>query len=229
MIQLVTIVLLATIIEMLLPSTEMKRYTRFVLSLMIMLALIDPVLKIFSLEPLRDGALAEKTQALFANAVREEVRGGIYTDIHTIQENGEEMGKRLEQAAFDLARRNMEHVIQDAVFEATGEKSDVALIFKDQELERIEVYLLGQVHKKNNKDALHSSAITIAPIELTPVHVAVRDEETGRETEQDASLAQPVVGQSSGQADEARLRARVSALVQNKLSLDGVPVLVYRR
>lgn len=224
MVQLVMIVLLATMIDMLLPNSEMRRYTRFVLSLMIMLALIDPVFKFFSLDPLHGDLLKA-----ISFAPSEHVSGQMgMTDLQTIQTNGIRLHQRLEDQAFDISRYNLEKALANKILEATGEHNRVELIFKNQELERIEVYLLGQVHKKSNKDALFSSSFTIQPIEVQPVDVSVSKVRTDDGRQGEDSPFQPAFDALSEQAVDAELRAEIQVLVQNTLALNNVRVHVYR-
>lgn len=224
MVQLVMIVLLATMIDMLLPNSEMRRYTRFVLSLMITLALIDPVFKFFSLEPLQGDLLKAIS---FAPSEHGFDQKGM-TDLQMIEKNGTRIRQRLEDQAFDITRHNMESALADKILEVTGEQNRVALVFKNQELERIEVYLLGQVHKKSNKDALFSSTLTIQPIEVQPVDVAVSKIGVDDERQGEDALPQPAFNAISDQAVDAELKAQIQALVQNTFALNGVPIHVYR-
>ncbi|MBE3596536.1 MAG: stage III sporulation protein AF [Hydrogenibacillus sp.] len=166
--ELIIIVVIATIVDLLLPSGEMRRYGRFVLSLFILVSLVGPLFTLFHVGGLDARSLWEK----MAHAGSEPY--GVAERL----ERSEDQTMRLIQANDRAVRETMEVMlggnIAAALEAALGVQTDVRVRLTGHEndpstikIAAAEVYLLGQVHKTNTKADAPPVAETVAPIRVT--------------------------------------------------------------
>lgn len=95
--EIIIIVLFAVFIDLLLPNRAMERYVKFVVSLLILLTLLSPVMRILS------GSEPEKMIAAAFEQVSGSVGGGAAAETETILKQGELLRKKQEAEALQLA------------------------------------------------------------------------------------------------------------------------------
>lgn len=108
--EIIFVVLIAVFIELLLPNRSMERYVRFVVSLLILLTILSPIIRLFSGD----------TEQKLATALADNINGleGYSTNESTalILKQGEELKKKQEveslQWAGEEAARQMKEQIQ---------------------------------------------------------------------------------------------------------------------
>ncbi|GIO42956.1 stage III sporulation protein AF [Paenibacillus apis] len=95
--EIIIIVLFAVFIDLLLPNRAMERYVKFVVSLLILLTLLSPVMRILS------GSEPEKMIAAAFDQVSGNVGGGTEVETESILKQGELLRKKQEAEALQLA------------------------------------------------------------------------------------------------------------------------------
>lgn len=95
--EIIIIVLFAVFIDLLLPNRAMERYVKFVVSLLILLTLLSPVMRILS------GSEPEKMIAAAFDQVSGNVGGGTGVETETILKQGELLRRKQEAEALQLA------------------------------------------------------------------------------------------------------------------------------
>lgn len=95
--EIIIIVLFAVFIDLILPNRAMERYVKFVVSLLILLTLLSPVMRILS------GSEPEEMIAAAFNRVSGNVGGGTEVQTETILKQGELLRRKQEAEALQLA------------------------------------------------------------------------------------------------------------------------------
>lgn len=97
--EIIMIILLATFIDLLLPNRSMQRYVKLMLSLIILLTLLSPVLKLFDAR-LADQLASEWSSTLSSTLTAE---GNQSTSVTEIRRQGELLAREQEGSALRLA------------------------------------------------------------------------------------------------------------------------------
>ncbi|MFW5433092.1 stage III sporulation protein AF [Paenibacillus apiarius] len=97
--EIIMIILLATFIDLLLPNRTMQRYVKLMLSLIILLTLLSPVLKLFDAKVTDE--LAEQWNAMLSSGT--EAAGSDRTSLANIQQQGEQLARERQADALRLA------------------------------------------------------------------------------------------------------------------------------
>jgi stage III sporulation protein AF len=108
----VTVIMLATFVDLLLPSSTMQRYVRTVMSLFILLTLLSPVVQFFqrSWQPERLFSLIEDEQARMAAA---EEAGGAMPTLEAIRSKAEQLKAANAQQEKQLVETQLAAQIRD--------------------------------------------------------------------------------------------------------------------
>lgn len=114
------IVLIAAFLEMLLPASEMKRFTKMVMGLLILVSILNPLLNFFN---------RDLTEQVFA---WQDSGGG--TELDSILKKGEILSRDIDDRAADLYTQSMERQVETIVRLVKG----VAWAKADVELDRSE-------------------------------------------------------------------------------------------
>lgn len=176
--EIILVVLLASFVELLLPSKSMERYARLVLSLLILLTMLSPIVSL-----LKGDAVSELSIAMG----RQEQEGGLFT-------GGGDGGSSLEQILADgqkLAQGRQEQSLKLAAEEVAGQMKEQIIKETGKRGVNVTVTLgMGKSSGTGNEDmpvissvrvslpstsantsgaSGNSSTATSAPIVITPV------------------------------------------------------------
>ncbi|MNW36810.1 Stage III sporulation protein AF [compost metagenome] len=113
----ILIVLLATFVDLILPSRSMERYVKLVLSLLILFTLLSPIVELLQFR----GA-QELKQALSAQLDRGQRQSGTQPSLEQILAEGEKMYQTQEKEALDWAGKQVAAMMKEQVEEHTGQR-----------------------------------------------------------------------------------------------------------
>lgn len=164
--KLIILILIAALVDLLLPDTNMQRYARLTIGLLIILTMLSPILAIFSMDNL--GQVISRN-GLF---MREGTSSG--TDFSEIERKADALNKIKQQELIKQFATNFQYELEAEIERRYQTKAEVKVdisIAKGSEakIDKIVVYLLGRVHKKDNKDNLinpNESQTAISTIEI---------------------------------------------------------------
>lgn len=113
----ILIVLLATFVDLILPSRSMERYVKLVLSLLILFTLLSPIVELLQFR----GA-QELKQALSAQLDRGQYQKGSQPSLEQILAEGEKLYQTQEKQALDWAGKQVAAMMKEQVEEHTGQR-----------------------------------------------------------------------------------------------------------
>ncbi|GIO38999.1 hypothetical protein J41TS12_38600 [Paenibacillus antibioticophila] len=234
--EIIIIVLFAVFIDLLLPNRAMERYVKFVVSLLILLTLLSPVMRILS------GSEPEKMIAAAFDQVSGSVGGGTEVETESILKQGELLRKKQEaealQLAGDQAAAQMKQQIEletgqpvervmvilareDPSAEAKGQGSTQQVAKGTLYIEKVEV-----VMKVPEQAASESSDKSI---KVRKVDVSLPDK-IGRKTEDTLAVSGLSYGDAESPAnsiESAKLTESIQSLMVREwgISADAVTVI----
>lgn len=113
----ILIVLLATFVDLILPSRSMERYVKLVLSLLILFTLLSPIVELLQFR----GA-QELKQVLSAQLDRGQRQQGAQPSLEQILAEGEKLYQTQEKEALDWAGKQVAAMMKEQVEEHTGQR-----------------------------------------------------------------------------------------------------------
>jgi len=128
--EIIMIILLATFIDLLLPNRSMQRYVKLMLSLIILLTLLSPVLKLFDAR-LADQLASEWSSTLSSTLTAERKQS---TSVNEIRRQGELLAREQEGSALRLAeaeigsqmKEQLALALRHSVQNANGTKRNIS-------------------------------------------------------------------------------------------------------
>lgn len=164
----ITVILLAAIVDLLLPNKAMQRYARLVVGLIVLLTILSPLIRLFS------GNFNDRVE----DSMNAWERAGASTNVQmpTLQQISKEAerlsNKRLRQAA-SLAERELANAMEQEIDSRLGSQGTVA-----------------SVKLSDDGKSIASVLVTIAaPSEDQTSGEEVQPNETGRDTIQPVDIA----------------------------------------
>lgn len=248
--EIIIIVLFAVFIDLLLPNRAMERYVKFVVSLLILLTLLSPVMRILS------GSEPEKMIAAAFDHIGGRIGGGAEAQTEQILKQGELLRKSQEaealQYAGDQAALQMKQQIeletgrpvervtvklsrQTGESEAQGSRSGNQLTEGQLLVNKVEV-VMGSIMKDAEEEA-QDKAIKVEKIEKVDIRFQDKDVEESAAPDEAQSVSGEPVGldengsapekQSIDPAEEAKLTESIEALLKREWGIpkDSVTVL----
>ncbi|MNW51577.1 Stage III sporulation protein AF [compost metagenome] len=212
--EIIFVVLIAVFIDLLLPNRSMERYVKFVVSLIILLTLLSPVMRLLSAQS------AEKLEM----AISDNISGmdNVEAKLNTgqILQQGEEIRKRRESEALqwtgEEAARQMKTQIQREtglpVARVTVKLSTANDSNRTSEQEQglepsiseVEVVMSGVNHKIEQNEDTSNAVKDVKPVaDVEHVEVGVSISPNPKQEE-----SQPVIGQEQGKSTEANAVAK---------------------
>ncbi|MEF2964460.1 stage III sporulation protein AF [Paenibacillus sp. M1] len=176
--QIITIVLIAVFIDLLLPNRAMERYVRFVVSLLILLTLLSPVMRLFS---------SDAPQRIVAALTDDwgDADGGTEASTEAILRQGEELRKQHEAEALKWTGEEAARQMKDQIERETG-----------QPVERVTVTMTGAISSGqsglSDKSAKEETAPSIKSVEVIIKKDEQAREETGNGREDGKIEIEPV-------------------------------------
>lgn len=169
--QLISLVLLATFADLLLPNAKLQKYTKIVIGLFIIVTLLNPLLQFLQMGNLTDTIRLDR---LFF----EQGGGGDGEKDPDANRLKAEQEREMMAYLADSLAVSVEQEIEQKFQERT--KVEVQLHYEDGKtpvIEKMMVYFLGQVHKEYNKgEKTKGSRIEVTPVR--PVQIGGRQTET---------------------------------------------------
>jgi stage III sporulation protein AF len=118
--EIILVVLLASFVELLLPSKSMERYARLVLSLLILLTMLSPIVSL-----LKGDAIAELSIAMG----RQEKEGGLFTgggsgdpSLEKILADGKKLAEGRQDQSLKLAAEEVAEQMREQIISETGKR-----------------------------------------------------------------------------------------------------------
>lgn len=145
---LVTVIFM-TVVDMILPSNNLKKYAKFVTGLIVIITILSPVFKIFSNQVRMEDYIAEYTTRLLDNES---------------PVNNEEIRKDINKKTIDAFKENLKKSIENYIYDSTGKKYQVTVVnmvedFNSIEFSKIEYLELKRIY--GNGDIKPVETITI--------------------------------------------------------------------
>ncbi|WP_059052364.1 stage III sporulation protein AF [Paenibacillus senegalimassiliensis] len=205
--EIISIVLIAVFIELLLPNRAMERYVRFVVSLLILLTLLSPVIKLFSADA------AQQLEAAFSQGMDglEDQQIGESTEV--ILKQGEKLKQKREEEALVWAGEEAARQMKDQIERETGRSVDrvsVKLITESgakdasspqPSIASVEV-VMSQIlpdQQEEQRADRRPTQVAIAPV--PKIHIEIDQKaETGVDAPEDSRAA--IAGTSTEEAEE---------------------------
>ncbi|WP_339319706.1 stage III sporulation protein AF [Paenibacillus sp. FSL R10-2734] len=118
--EIILVVLLASFVELLLPSKSMERYARLVLSLLILLTMLSPIVSL-----LKGDAISELSIAM----ERQEKEGGLFTgggngdtSLEQILADGQKLAQGRQDQSLKLAAEEVAEQMREQIISETGKR-----------------------------------------------------------------------------------------------------------
>ncbi|WP_110932351.1 stage III sporulation protein AF [Paenibacillus bouchesdurhonensis] len=182
--QIIFVVLLATFIDLLLPNRSMERYVKLVVSLLILLTLISPVMRLFAPDAQR------QLETALMDSTGEGAVGAVGTD--EILRQGEQMRMKREREAIEMASEEAAKRIKEQIERETGQRVERVVVGLEPPengveplISAVEVYITQERGQEEQEEQELSSEentpnkgrseeleqISIAPVE--PIRIKV--------------------------------------------------------
>ncbi|MBE3563196.1 MAG: stage III sporulation protein AF [Hydrogenibacillus schlegelii] len=146
--ELIFVVLMATVVDLVLPSGEMRRYVRFVLGLFVLVTLVGPVFSLFGVRELDERAIWERMARAGSDPFGATARQALERQTVRLAKAGAEARAAV---AGELLEREMAAGLSAAV----GRPAEVRVHLRGDgpapEVRTVEVYFRGQGHKTDSK------------------------------------------------------------------------------
>jgi len=114
--EVIMVVLLATFVDLILPSRSMERYVKLVLSLLILLTLLQPIINLFTDSP--ESKLTEAFQAQSMNSAN--FTNGKETTLQQILSQAEQMKHQQQTQSLQWAGEEVARQMKQQIQESTG-------------------------------------------------------------------------------------------------------------
>lgn len=120
--EVIMVVLLASFVDLILPSRSMERYVKLVLSLLILLTLLGPLIKILT------DAADVKIAAVF-NGMNQSHEAGGKGSLQQIMDEAKQLQTRQQKQSLEWAAREVAAKMKDQIRKESGEQgADVAVV-----------------------------------------------------------------------------------------------------
>lgn len=113
--ELILVVLIAVFIDLLLPNRAMERYVKFVVSLLILLTMLSPVMRLFS------GDASKQLEAAFSRSIGDLSSDETRNSTEIILKQGEELRKKRESEALEWAGEEAARQMKEQIVRETGQ------------------------------------------------------------------------------------------------------------
>lgn len=196
--EVIMVVLLATFVDLILPSRSMERYVKLVLSLLILLTLLQPIIKLFTDRP--EMKLSEAFQTQDMNSAN--FTNGKETTLQQILSKAEELkheqlNQSLQWAGEEVARQMKQQIQEQTgtqIQEVQVQLSLLPATSEDEQatpsIESVEVVLQQEPQDLQapwDNDGDPSPQIAITPIAPVQVEVKVEPVETKGNSSEDSN------------------------------------------
>lgn len=168
--KLIMLVLLATFADMLLPNSKMQQYAKMVIGLFIILTMLAPVFMLFKVDNL--------TEKISLNSLGLDSMHSSSSYSHLLKDGERLRKEQYEQILATLSEQFGDELSQQ-IEETYAIKNNVEVVLSlsnenEPQIDKILVYLIGRVHKKDNKDNHLNHDSVVKPVAPVEIHVDTR-------------------------------------------------------
>ncbi|WP_334071686.1 MULTISPECIES: stage III sporulation protein AF [Paenibacillus] len=218
--EIILVVLIAVFIDLLLPNRAMERYVKFVVSLLILLTLLSPLMRLFSTDA------AEKIQTAFTDSWGGLEKAGSEAATDSILAQGELLRKRREaealqwageEAALQMKRqieketgRPVERVVVNIREGKSPAEGDTAGAAGGPTIQSVQV-VMGTGETSAAEEQAKSKRIAVEPVAKVRIDEVEVSAEVSAEASADSSAA------SEGMADTGEVRSSVTKRIEELL------------
>ncbi|WP_379128796.1 stage III sporulation protein AF [Paenibacillus sp. sgz500958] len=220
--EIILVVLLASFVEMLLPSKSMERYARLVLSLLVLLTMLGPIISL-----LKGDAVSELSLAM----AQQNEQGGIFAgpgqesdSLEKILADGLKMAEGRQKESLKLAAGEIAVQMKDQITSETGVQGvqvTVKLVMRESDnsggedqpaISSVDVTMSETTDTaQSGANDESSEAIAITPVE--PIKVSIHEKESGSlETTQTAGEAPAHTASGPSAEVEAAAQEQVNTI-----------------
>ncbi|RCX23144.1 stage III sporulation protein AF [Fontibacillus phaseoli] len=222
--EIIVVVLIAVFIDLLLPNRSMERYVKFVVSLLILLTLLSPVMRLFSSDA------KQKIETAFADSWGNLGNSGTKASTEVILRQGEQLRKQHEQEALQWAGEEAARQMKGQIERETGlavERVTVTLTGgkpseetrsneKAEEIgpsiKTVEVVMKQMGNSGNEQRSGEASGIK--PVQKVKVDVSSPPEGSGTQTIEAMSKSETGI---SEQSEDSLEKQQVHALAEGQI------------
>lgn len=175
--KLIFLVIVAGLVDLVLPNSNIQKYARLVIGLIIILTLLSPILTLLNVNEI-SRMIAQNAFALQQSKFLDEQ----YVEVEQMASNLEYVNQ---QAILARLKQNLEQDITIAlrnIYE-TDAVVDVQLSLNrnmEANIDKIVVYLQGRVHKKDNEDNPYDQKDSIPSIPTVEIRIGEEKEDVER-------------------------------------------------
>ncbi|ULL15448.1 stage III sporulation protein AF [Paenibacillus sp. H1-7] len=223
----VLVILLATFVDILLPSQTMQRYVKTVLSLFILLTLLSPLLSIFqkqiSLEQLLSNAMFTKSGALFASSSKQGEAEQMQS-LGSIQQQAEQLKTAQEQQSQRMMQQQIEGLMKKGIEQAGPGSVKVQSVKvetgKDSkgQVQIVQVHVQVAPGSTESKGESNSGREPMKPVYIEPVTIGI-----GQQSKP-AAQETPDNGGQAGGYEQERTQIRMSLSKEWQIPMDRIAV-----
>ncbi|MCF6094452.1 stage III sporulation protein AF [Microaerobacter geothermalis] len=169
--KIIILILLATFVDLLIPSSSYQRYIKFVVGLIIIVTILQPIFFLLKKEITPQNLSIDKWLA------SEEVTAN-QPDVSSIKEQGEKLKENLDVLIMNQVEGKIEQLITEEVensFPVQVNQVDVSMEQKNGQRQLAAVSLLiTQLNQKTNSTK-ESDTLSIQPVEIKPIDVHIEE------------------------------------------------------
>lgn len=203
--EIIFVVLIAVFLDLLLPNRSMERYVKFIVSLLILLTMLSPVMRLFAPDA------KEKLEAAFSNSFSGLEEEGKHSTEVILQE-GEELRKKREAEAMQWAGEEVARQMQAQIERETNQP--VARVTVELEAEKVD----NPGSAAGTEQQVQRPVVKKVEVVLAATPSGVPPDEPGRTTET-----------PSGQPEEIRIakvdKIEVEITPEATIADDSQPVV----
>lgn len=174
--EIIFIILFAVFIELLLPNRSMERYVKFVISLLILLTLLSPIMKLFTDQ-------TEKKIEVALTGGFDEEDGNVQAETKKILAEGNQLQKKREQEVMAWTGEEIARQMKEQLKNVTG-----------QPISRVAV---GLTNSGNKKETTITSIEVVMGGSLQTQSERIGQPEQSEQSEQSEKLEQPQQSEST--------------------------------
>ncbi|WP_018751514.1 stage III sporulation protein AF [Paenibacillus sanguinis] len=240
--EIISIVLIAVFIELLLPNRAMERYVRFVVSLLVLLTLLSPIIKLFSADA------AQQLKVAFSQGMDGLDDQQLGESTEAILKQGEKLKQKREEEALVWAGEEAARQMKDQIERETGRFVDrvtVKLATKPGTedsnppqpiIASVEVVMAQIVpnEEEGQRAAKRREQVTIAPVPKIQIELDQQTEDdAGRPLDSKAAIANtdPVetdeaASKGTSQTSDHQLTRQIEQLLRQQWGVEEETVTI---
>lgn len=172
--KLILLVIIAALIDLFLPNSNIQKYARMVIGLLIILTLLTPILTLLNMNNF--------SSLISQNAFSFQQGKALKDGATSVEQMAANLNRVNQQSIISKIKQNLEQEIAFTIRNVyeTDATVDVQLKVNNKmeaNIDKIVVYLQGRVHKKDNEDNLFDESETIPSIPAVEIQIGEEKED----------------------------------------------------